>query len=212
LREDIALKAVLAAALRRDGLYVDVGANRGQLLREAVRVAPGGRHIAFEPIPRLAAELAGSFPSVDCRRLAIAGEAGSAEFCHFRKLDGWSGLRRSLRVSDEQGDPEYITVEVSTLDAEIGEQKPTLVKIDVEGAELAVLEGARTVLGEARPLLIFEHVASASALYGTDPHDLWDLLHELGYEIFSGTGRGPFDRGAFAAERDVVNWLGRPAS
>ena len=211
LREQIAVTAVVAAALPRNGLYVDVGANRGQVLRDAVRVSPGARHIAFEPIPALAAELAAAFPGVDCRQLAIAGAPGTAEFCHFRKLDGWSGLRRSLVVSDEQGDPEYITVEVSTLDAELRDLSPALIKIDVEGAELGVLEGARSLLARVRPLVIFEHVAAAAELYDGDSGDLWDLLDGLGYEMLSVTGAGPFDRRAFAAERGVVNWLARPA-
>ena len=47
-REEIAIKAILACALCGDSSYVDVGANRGQILREAVRVAPHGRHLAFE--------------------------------------------------------------------------------------------------------------------------------------------------------------------
>ncbi len=211
LREQIAITAVIAASMRDDGVYVDVGANRGQVLREALRVAPGARHIAFEPIPALAAELASAFPSVDCRQLAIAGEQGTAEFCHFRALDGWSGLRRSTGISDAQGNPEYITVEVSTLDTELAGLCPTVVKIDVEGAELNVLEGASRLLEEARPLLIFEHVGAAAELYGARPERLWDLLHDAHYEVFSVTGAGPFDRAAFAGERSVVNWIGRPA-
>ena len=210
LREQIAVTAVVAAVLRRDGVYVDVGATRGQVLREAVRVAPEARHIAFEPIPGLAAELAAAFPGVECRQLAIADRPGVAEFCHFRTLDGWSGLQRSLEISDAQGDPEYISVEVSTLDAEVGEMVPTVVKIDVEGAELRVLEGARKLLAQARPLLIFEHVASAAELYGASSEALWDLLDSAGYEVFSIGGAGPFDRRGFAAAEGVVNWLGRP--
>jgi FkbM family methyltransferase len=141
LHEEIAIRAVLASALRSDGTYVDVGTNRGQVLGEAVRVAPRGRHVAFEPIPTLAAEVARTFPSVDCRQMALGAAPGTAEFCHFRALDGWSGLRRSPVVSDERGDPEYISVKVSTLDAELGDLSPAVVKIDVEGAELDVLEG-----------------------------------------------------------------------
>ena len=165
LREEIAIGAILASALRVDSTYVDVGANRGQILREAVRVAPRGSHLAFEPIPAVAADLKASFPDVDCRRLALGARPGTARFCYFRNLDGWSGLRRSPEISDERGDPEYITVTISTLDAEIGERLPRVVKIDVEGAELGVIEGARTVLSEARPVIVFEHVASAAALY-----------------------------------------------
>ena len=57
-------------------------------------------------------------------------------------------------------------MEVSTLDAELADLAPSVVKVDVEGAELAVLEGGRGLLQDTRPLLIVEHVAEATALYG----------------------------------------------
>jgi FkbM family methyltransferase len=211
-REEIAIAAILASALRGDSTYVDVGTNRGQVLREAARVAPRGHHIAFEPIPDLATELSASFPEVDVRRLALAAAVGSAEFCYFRKLDGWSGLRRSPEISDARGEPEQLTVQVSTLDVELAGLRPDVIKIDVEGAELDVLSGARTVLLEGRPLVVFEHVATAAALYGSSSETLWDLFCELDYEIFTATGAGPVDRAAFAASAGVVNWLARPSS
>jgi len=209
-REAIGMNAVLAASLRGDGVYVDVGTNRGQVLREAVRIAPRGRHIAFEPIPELAREVGRAFPSVDCRQKAIGARAESAEFCHFRNLDGWSGLRRSPEVSDRQGDPQYITVEVSTLEQELAGVTPTVVKIDVEGAELAVLEGGRSLLARARPIVMFEHFSDAAELYGGSLGAPWDLLDELGYEIFSITGAGPFTRAAFVEGSGIVNWLATP--
>jgi FkbM family methyltransferase len=209
-RESVGINAVLAATLPSGGSYVDVGTNRGQVLREAVRIAPRGRHVAFEPVPALAAEVRRQFPAVDCRALALGERSEVTRFCHFRDLDGWSGLRRSPEVSDAQGSPEYITVHVSTLDAELAGLDPDVIKIDVEGAELAVLEGGRALLARAAPVVIFEHVARASALYDAQPQDVWDLLSELGYEIFSVTGEGPFSRAAFAREETVVNWLARP--
>lgn len=211
-REEIAMRAVLASALRNDSTYVDIGTNRGQVLGEALRAAPRGHHIAFEPIPALAAELAASFPQVETRRLALGVVAGSAEFCYFRKLDGWSGLRRSPEISDVRGDPEQITVQVSTLDLELADVRPDVIKIDVEGAELDVLTGGRTVLGDAKPLVVFEHVSSAAALYGSSSAAVWDLLSELDYEVLSVTGDGPVTRAAFSENTTVVNWLARPSS
>jgi FkbM family methyltransferase len=211
-QEAIGIRAALASTLRNDGVYVDVGANRGQILRDAVRVAPRARHIAFEPIPRLAAEIERVFPGVDCRMLALSAAAGVSQFCYFTKLDGWSGLRRSDKVTDSQGEPEFITVNVSTLDGELADVTPSVVKVDVEGAELAVLQGGMELLGRARPLLIFEHVADASALYGASPQELFELLSELGYLIYSATGAGPFDSDAFARASDIVNWLAAPDS
>jgi FkbM family methyltransferase len=206
-REAVGMGAVLAALLRGDSTYVDVGTNRGQVLAEAARVAPSATLIAFEPIPALAAEVARRFPRVDCRPKALGARPQTAEFCHFRKLDGWSGLRRSPEISDGEGDPEYITVEVSTLDAELAQAEPALIKIDVEGNELAVLEGGRELLARVHPALIFEHVGAAASLYGYSSQALWDLLDGLGYKTFTVTGDGPVARGDFARDASVVNWL-----
>ncbi len=207
----IGINAVLASTLHDDSTYVDVGANRGQVLSEAVRIAPHGRHIAFEPIPSLAEELAAAFPQLDCRPLALGAAPEVAKFCHFKKLDGWSGLRRNVEIGDEQGEPEFIDVRVSTLDAELAGRAPALVKIDVEGAELAVLEGGRTILSEARPVLIFEHVPRAAEAYGATPGAIWELLSGLRYAIFSVTGEGPFTRSAFTQASGAVNWLATPS-
>jgi FkbM family methyltransferase len=209
-REELAIGAILASSLRGDSAYVDVGTNRGQVLREALRVAPSARCVAFEPIPALAAEVEGSFPQVDVRRLALSAHPGTAEFCHFRKLDGWSGLQRSPEISDQRGEPEYITVQVSTLDDEVRELAPSVVKIDVEGAEVDVLAGAKSLLSEVRPLVIFEHVAAAAALYGAALGAPWDVFAELDYEVFAVTGDGPITRAAFLASGEIVNWLARP--
>ncbi len=212
LHEQIALRAVLASALAQDSTYVDVGANRGQVLAEAVRVAPAGRHLAFEPIPALAEALEAAFPGVQCRRLALGARPGQADFCYFRGLDGWSGLRRNPEISDERGRPEHLSVTLSTLDAELEGLSPAVVKIDVEGAELDVLEGGRSALSRSRPLVIFEHVATAASLYGSPPGAPWDLLTELGYRVFSLTGEGPLTRSAFVAGAAFVNWLATPAA
>lgn len=210
LREDVAMEAVLPGLLPSSGTYVDVGANRGQVLHDAVRIAPQGRHVAFEPIPSLAAKVATEFPSVDCRAIALGAVGGVSRFCHFTRLDGWSGLRRYPSVSDAQGAPVFFDVQVSTLDAELADVSPSVIKIDVEGAEQEVLEGGRGTLTRSRPAVIFEHVLDAAAMYGK-PHEApWDLLTELGYRIFSITGDGPFTRSTFAESSGIVNWLATP--
>jgi FkbM family methyltransferase len=208
--EALAATAVLAASLHAGSTYVDVGSNRGQVLRDAVRVAPEARHVAFEPIPALAAEIERELPSVDCRTLALGASPGRARFCHFTKLDGWSGLRRNPEITDERGAPEYIDVSVSTLDEQLPELGPGVIKVDVEGAELQVLEGARGLLSSSRPLLIFEHVAATAKLYDSTSAALWELLSGLDYEIFALTGEGPVERAAFGEAGGTVNWLARP--
>lgn len=209
LREEIAIEAILAATLGSSGTYVDVGTNRGQLLEVAVRTAPAAEHVAFEPLPELAADVQARFPRVDVRRVALSDRPGTHEFWHLRRLDGWSGLRRSAEISDEAGDPERIEVPVSTLDAELGDRRPALVKIDVEGAELGVLQGGRELLRRAKPILIVECVAAAAALYDSSPEAVWDLLDELGYDLLAVTGGAPIAREEIGGEA-TVNWLARP--
>jgi FkbM family methyltransferase len=207
--EAIGISAALVGHLDGHGTYVDVGSNRGQVLGEAVRIAPSATHLAFEPIPELAGQISAAFPTVECRQKALGASAGRAEFCHFRDLDGWSGLRRNPEISDERGRPEYIEVEVSTLDIEMAGLDPSVVKIDVEGAELEVLRGARGVLERCRPLLILEHVPQTAVLYGASSRELWVLLAESSYEIFTATGEGPVTSAMLGAHPDVVNWIAR---
>ena len=65
LRDNEHLRLLLAFVLREDANCIDVGANVGEILEEIVRVAPRGRHIAYEPLPDHAADLAKRFPGVD---------------------------------------------------------------------------------------------------------------------------------------------------
>ena len=61
LRDEHALAVVLATALRGDSNAIDVGANVGAVLESIVRIAPAGRHIAYEPIPDLHEQLVSRF-------------------------------------------------------------------------------------------------------------------------------------------------------
>ncbi len=144
--------------------------------------------------------------------MALGARAERTQFCHFTQLDGWSGLRRQPEISDERGRPQYIAVEVSTLDEQLADLAPSVVKIDVEGAELGVLEGGRAVLARARPVVILEHVGAAAALYDVTSEAVWDLVTQLGYTVFAVSGEGPFTRLAFAAATGTVNWLLTPSS
>ncbi len=105
--EAIGIAAALSAGLSGEDVYVDVGSNRGQVLREAVRIAPRGRHVAFEPIPALAAQIAREFPGVDCRRKAL-GAARAGELLPFHTAG------RLERTAQEPGDQRRSRARLST--------------------------------------------------------------------------------------------------
>jgi FkbM family methyltransferase len=133
---------VMARVLKRDSSCIDVGAHTGDVLREMVKLAPRGRHHAFEALPHLAERLRLKFPDVTVHELAVADCSGQAEFLHVENAPAYSGLRE--RVYDSP-DPIItpIRVSVATLDETIpSEQQIAFVKIDVEGGEYHVIKGA----------------------------------------------------------------------
>jgi FkbM family methyltransferase len=190
-RDDGNLAAIMAAALRTDANCIDVGANAGDLLEAMVRLAPEGRHIAYEPLPELARPLARRFPGVDVRNAALADEPGEATFYRNVASDSRSGLR-------PRGDSEPIRVRLEALDRSLPEDfAPDFIKIDVEGAELAVLRGAIETLRRHRPLVAFEH-GSAALAFGTTHRMVHDLLAgEVGLRIFDMDGVGPLSADEF---------------
>jgi FkbM family methyltransferase len=191
-RDDAHLRAVMAAVLGPESNAIDVGANVGDVLTTIVRLAPKGRHIAYEPLPELSSALAERFPGVDVRCAALSDTAGEATF--YRRADAPS--RSALRPLGGEAEP--LPVRLEALDDSLPEgYVPHLIKIDVEGAELAVLRGALQTLARHRPVVAFEH-GSTALEYGTTHAMVWDLLcGEAGLRIFDMDGEGPFDRATF---------------
>ncbi len=214
LRDEHAMRVVLATALRREGNAIDVGANRGEMLEMILAVAPDGRHIAYEPIPGLAEELAAAFPGVDVRNAACSDEAGSAEFTHVLNAPAMSGLRQRADLPAHAQEVERFAVRLDKLDEALPDgYVPSLVKIDVEGAELLVMRGAVETLARHRPFVIFEHGVGGADLYGSKPGEVWDLLDGAGLRIFDLEGDGPYTRDRFEAvfTEPVWNFLAAPA-
>jgi FkbM family methyltransferase len=191
------MRLVMRLCLPIDANCVDVGANVGDVLREMVAIAPRGRHVAFEPLPDVAADLARRFPQVDVRNAAAGGASGEATFYRVKS----SHSRSSLSPSGlDAADLERLVVQVEALDEVLDpDYSPALIKIDVEGAERATLLGARRLLERHRPILIFEHGASAQAAETTATADIHQLLTLIGYRIFDIDGTGPFSAPEFEA-------------
>lgn len=213
-RDHEALATIFAAVLAEDGNAVDVGAHAGAVLDDLLRIAPRGRHVAFEPLPDLAAALQRRLPDVDVRAVALSDTTGTATFAHVLDRPGWSGLRARPTPDGAAARVASITVPTQRLDDALpADHAPRLVKVDVEGAELQVLEGARRTLAAHRPVVVLEHGVGSADHYGTRPEDVHDLLTGLDYRIFGLQGQGPFDRAAFAAAfhaATLVNFLATP--
>jgi FkbM family methyltransferase len=213
IRDHELLVALMERELRGDSDCLDVGAHAGSVLREIVRLAPRGRHVAWEPLPAFAAGLREEFAGVEVREAALADAAGRRDLTHVIDQPGWSGLAERPTPSD--GPTETLVVRCERIDDVLGEQvRPRFVKIDVEGAEALVLRGAQQTLRAHRPLIAFEHGAGSAEYHGSGPEEVHGLLSGLGYEISGLDGDGPYDLDRFAAifaSGERVNFVARPA-
>ncbi|HRN57757.1 MAG TPA: FkbM family methyltransferase [Agriterribacter sp.] len=175
---------VIKAVLKRNSNAVDIGAHRGTILRQILKQAPEGKHIAIEPIPYLYQKLERKFgKKVTLFNLALANETGEATFTVFKDRPAVSGLK-ARHFDHVTYKKELIKVQVRKLDDLIAQdQKTDLIKIDVEGAELEVLKGARRILEKNKPVVLFEFGKGGSELYNATPELMFDFFDELGYTI-----------------------------
>lgn len=171
---------VMRKALKTDAVCIDVGCHQGAVLREMMQTAPEGTFLAFEPLPHLYERLLHTFkgPQVRCFNSALSNVDGETSFIHVASNPGYSGLKR--RAYDRENEEEKeIRVQTRVLDAILESErvgKVDFIKIDVEGAEQLVMEGARQCLARDKPVVVFEHGRGGSDYFGKTPDDVFSLL------------------------------------
>jgi FkbM family methyltransferase len=147
------LPLVLRRLLTPDSNVTDVGAHLGSFLALAERISPRGRHIAFEPSKSKSRWLETRFPNATIIASAAGKEEGVATFEENTVRSAFSRMA-SVDEKREVGCVRY-KVPVCPLDGVIT-WPVSLIKIDVEGMEAAVLKGAANVIDRSRPVIIFE--------------------------------------------------------
>jgi len=200
--DELNMRLLIAFTLSADSNCIDVGTHEGRVLADMVRFAPRGKHIAYEPLPHLTAGLTRRFPGVEIRCAAVSNVEGTSEFVHVKNLPSYSGLKQ--RDYPSTPDIETITVRTERLDDHMPDgYVPNLIKIDVEGAEQLVIEGAIETLKNHQPVVLFEHGRGGSDHYGTTPADIHGLLcDQAGLRIFDLDGNGPYSLREFEAIYD----------
>jgi FkbM family methyltransferase len=196
---DRGLEDWMVGWLRPGDLYVDVGAHIGYLTALAASaVGPSGRVVAFEPSPDTYAKLSAAFVGpafahVRAVHAAVAEVAGRTVL--FAASGAWQdqAYRNSLHPGD--GLLPTSEVEVVTLDEELGDSRVRLLKVDVEGGEVAVISGANRLLSDRRAdALVVELNPPALARAGATVSDLVGELGGYGYDAHRITEGGVLQR------------------
>lgn len=179
------LPTILQRLLSRDSRGVDVGSHIGSFLSLLKKYAPDGRHVAFEASVAKSRWLKRRFPDVDVFSSAVADETGKALFEENYAQSGYSHVvRHENQVARNASIYEVTLCRLDDILLDSG--KVDLIKLDIEGGELAALRGAYKLIKKWRPAIIFE----CGSEYGMDQQklsrkDLYDFItDELNYKIF----------------------------
>ena len=186
-------------------LAIDAGAHIGLFTVLMARaVGPHGRVLSFEPtattagLLRRTVELNGLDGVVDCRREAVSSSRGFAEF--FVDEHDASNANSLVRTIGAVASVRVPTVSIDDLVSE-QPQPASCIKIDVEGAELAVLRGATATLSRDRPALALDVHPAQLAAAGGSVAEIWDLLEGRGYALMTADER--LDRTATVERSEI---------
>jgi FkbM family methyltransferase len=169
-------------------VVIDVGANGGQYATELRRHGFRGEIASFEPVETAFEHLAAAAaddPDWTCHRLALGATAGEAQINVASNLASSSLLE--MEVGHQAGAPEVSivrveTVAVSRLDDVLEDDRPCMLKLDVQGYEDRVLDGAPDTL--ARAQLLQCELSIAQLYSGQAPfRALIDRLDDAGFGL-----------------------------
>ena len=159
---EIWLTRLLARRVARGAVCVDVGAQAGYFtVLMADLAGPEGRVHAVEPLPSNVALLTSNVAlnGLSARVSVHAVALGRDDGGEIAVRPAYPGSMNAARVPD--GTPDAPRVPTTTLDRLLGDlPRLDVVKIDAEGAEHAIIEGADTLLARHRPLLVAEFNAA----------------------------------------------------
>lgn len=185
---------------------LDVGANRGQFALVAARRFPRAQIVCFEPLEGPRAILERVFG--DRRRVHVVGTAVAAfardSHMHVSRADDSSSLLApsELQLSTFPGTDvvDHVSLRTERLDALVDPDllvRPTLLKVDVQGAELDVLIGAGGLLDSIDTILVecsFVELYAGQAM----ADDIVRFLHHRGFRLVTVTSP------SFGSARQVV--------
>jgi FkbM family methyltransferase len=196
---DFADMGYLLHVLGPEDLFVDVGANVGSYTVLAC-AAKGAKGYCFEPVPSTFERLMDNLrinnlaERVQARNIGLSNEEGELAFTSCEDTTNHI-VTRDERASD------VVRVEVSRLDTVLDGMTPSLIKIDVEGFELPVLEGARCTLANETLHSVIMELNGSGLRYGHNDSQIIEYMDELGFSTFD---YSPFSRELRALGGDTL--------
>ena len=187
--------------LRRDDLFLDIGANVGTYTVLAAGVT-GSSVMAFEPIPTTHARLLSNLQvnslnaSVVALNIGLGAESGYLVFS--ADLDSENHvLQTGMQIEGE-----ITRVNVDSLDNVLGGRMPTMIKIDVEGFETEVIRGGALTFNSPSLMAVLIELNGSGQRYGFSEKVIRDSFVDRGFSPYC---YDPFERSLKPIADNCVN-------
>lgn len=174
--------------LKPDDLFVDVGANIGSY---SILAAGGGSKVlAIEPIPSTFRALTRNIvlnefeKQIEAMNIGLGSEPGNLQF---------SADQDTVNhvLAEGESARQIVHVPIRTLDDVLAGSEPSIIKIDVEGFETKVLEGAQKTLTNPTLRAVIMELNGSGERYGFDEEALLNSMLSFGFEacVYDPVGR-----------------------
>lgn len=189
-------------------VIIDVGANSGLYsIFYSKLVGEQGKVYAFEPGKDTYSILQENLKLNNCKNVltynfALSNKKSKVEMVSFNhkdlKLQSWDSFKYIKEIAPDKMDADSSTMNAFRLD-DLEEfntiPKIDCIKIDVEGAELLVLQGSANTIVKHKPIIIFELSGEWTNRFNYKPYQVLIFLNKLGYEM---------------EEYDFQQWIAKP--
>ena len=191
-RFEMSIRSVYEAILSSGDVAIDVGAHTGKhAIPMAKAVGVDGCVYAFEPIAEKCARLIEySLQTPDvriCAMNACVGEkSGEVSFTYLPDDPGKSAIHVRQKLQGDTGTlkHERVVPMVSLDQCLARSQKVRFIKIDVEGAELSVLQGCSNIISSCAPIIHAEVGESPLSAHGIEAREIYQFFASKDYVVF----------------------------
>lgn len=163
----------------------DVGANCGWFSLEMALSFPNAYIYAFEPIQDLFLDFQKNISlntttNIEAIQLGLSDKEDTIDLYFDPQNSAYTSMKNILEV--DPSNAKKTSVNITTLD--IFNKNPDFIKIDVEGAELLVLQGGINTIKQSKPILFIEMVRKWTKHFNYHPNDIINFLNDLGYSCY----------------------------
>jgi len=179
---------LLRSMLRANDVFIDIGANIGYFSLLSATISPSVRIFSFEPVKDLFQKMNVNISLNNIKNIstvnAAVGKISEEKELFVSASDnlGMSSFYQPENYSGKKERVKVVTIDDWFKTSEL--TKIDVIKLDVEGNELAALKGMRAVIEEQRPLVIVEINPQTLSLSGLKSLDIYNYLNQFNFVGF----------------------------